>query len=80
MLVHSLYFYMEEVPSLKRRKYSSLMFSSIHPAFGSYYEKVYCLLSPVCRRYGSVFPNELCDLINRFKHCIAEIKTWMKVN
>ena len=26
------------------------------------------------------YPNELPDLINRFEHCIAEVKTWMKVN
>ena len=30
--------------------------------------------------YGSFYPNELPDLINRFEHCIAEVKTWMKVN
>ena len=29
---------------------------------------------------GSVYPNELLDLINTFEHCIAEVKTWMKVN
>ena len=28
----------------------------------------------------SVYPNELPDLINRFEHCIAEVKAWMKVN
>ena len=30
--------------------------------------------------YVSVYPNELPDLINRFEHCVAEVKTWMKVN
>ena len=30
--------------------------------------------------YGSVYPNELPYLINRFEHCIAEVKAWMKVN
>ena len=29
--------------------------------------------------YGSVYPNEYPDLINRFVHCIAEVKAWMKV-
>ena len=29
---------------------------------------------------GSFYPNELPVLINRFEHCIAEVKTWMKVN
>ena len=28
----------------------------------------------------SVYSNELPDLINRFEHCIAEVKTWMKAN
>ena len=30
--------------------------------------------------YVSAYPNELPDLINRFEHCIADVKTWMKVN
>ena len=54
------------------------------PAFGSYYEAIQHSLPPACRRYsiilyGSVYPNKLPDLINRFGHCNAEAKTWMKV-
>ena len=30
--------------------------------------------------YGLVCLNELSHLINRFEHCIAEVKTWVKVN
>ena len=30
--------------------------------------------------YGSIYPNELPDLTDRFEHSLAEVKAWMKVN
>ena len=40
----------------------------------------YQLYADDTQLYGSVYPNKLPDLINRFEQCIAEIKTLMKVN
>ena len=40
----------------------------------------YHLYASDTQLYGSLYPNELPDLINRFEHCIAEVNTWMKVN
>ena len=41
---------------------------------------LYHLYADDTQLYGSVYPNELPDLINRYEHCIAEVKAWMKVN
>ena len=40
----------------------------------------YHLYADDTQLYGSVYPNELADFINRPEHRIAEIKTWMKFN
>ena len=40
----------------------------------------YHLYADDTQLFGSVYPNELPDLINRFEHCVAEVKAWMKVN
>ena len=41
---------------------------------------LYHLYADDTQLYGSVYPNKLHDLINRFEHGIAEVKAWMKVN
>ena len=40
----------------------------------------YHLYADDTQLYGSLYSNKLPDVINRFEHCIAEVKTWMKVN
>ena len=41
---------------------------------------LYHLYADYTQLYGSVYPNKLPDLINRFEHRIAEVKAWMKDN
>ena len=40
----------------------------------------YQLYAKYSQLYGSIFPNKLPDLINRFEHCTAEVKTCMKIS
>ena len=40
----------------------------------------YHLYADDTQLFWSVYPNELSDLINKFELCIAEVKTWMKIN